>query len=67
MEKLLFDLCSAHGVSGDEIDAHNVAKKDIENEYDKYDIMIETSGANPSFVLILKIRNYTLITAQPLF
>jgi endoglucanase len=29
MEKLLFDLCSAHGVSGDEIDAHNVAKKEL--------------------------------------
>ena len=47
------NLEAAKELGADEV--HNVAKKDIENEYDKYDIMIETSGANPSFVLILKL------------
>ena len=43
----------AKELGADEI--HNVSKKEIENEYNKYDIVIETSGANPSFVLILKL------------
>ena len=47
------NLEAAKELGADEV--HNVTEKDIENEYDKYDIMIETSGANPSFVLILKL------------
>ncbi|MDR2879359.1 MAG: zinc-binding dehydrogenase, partial [Fusobacteriales bacterium] len=47
------NLEAAKELGADEV--YNVAEKDIENEYDKYDIMIETSGANPSFVLILKL------------
>ena len=43
----------AKKLGADEV--HNVSGQEIEKEYGKYDIVIETSGANPSFTLVLKL------------
>ena len=43
----------ARELGADEI--HNVSGAEIEKEYGKYDIVMETSGANPSFLLVLKL------------